>query len=178
MTEDAFGESDSATKSTSKPRRSATAEMIIPVVGIVFALYYFTTIWGAPWTAQVSSFFVGCILILCSVAMIVRLALGARRGTMALDLETLIAPRTFIVKRLILLALTIGYIFVIHWLGFTATTFLFLACAMLLLNDGRRPKLIVVLATLLALGGWLLFVVAFEVRFPAGLFETLMQGIL
>jgi hypothetical protein len=178
MTEEALGGANAAAKPLQKPRRSASAEMIIPGAGIVFTIYYFSTIWEAPWTAQVSSFFVGCILILCSVAVIVRLALAARRGTMTLDLETLIAPRNFIVKRLALLALTIGYIFVIRWLGFTLTTFIFLMLAMLVLNDGRHPKLTVALATVLALGGWLLFVVAFEVRFPAGLFETLMRGIL
>jgi hypothetical protein len=178
MTEEALGGVDAAAKPLKKPRRSASAEMIIPVAGIVFAIYYFTTIWEAPWTAQVSSFFVGCILILCSVAMIVRLVLAARRGTMTLDLETLISPRDFIVKRLILFGLTIGYIVVIPWCGFTLTTFIFLVLAMLLLNDRRRPWLIVALSAVLAFSGWLLFVVAFEVRFPAGPFETLMRGIL
>jgi hypothetical protein len=178
MTEELSGGIDSAEKLVQRRQRSAGAELIIPVAGIAFAIYYFSTIWNAPWTAQVSSFFVGSILILCSLAMIVRIMLAVRDGTMTLDFESLVSPRDFIVKRLILFGLTVGYIVVIHWFGFTLTTFVFLMLAMLLLNEGRRPWLIVALSAVLAFSGWLLFVVAFEVRFPAGPFEILMRGIL
>lgn len=178
MSEELSGGIDSAEAARSKPRGSAGAELVIPVAGIAFALYYFTTIWDAPWTAQVSSFFVGTILILCSLGMIARIALRTRRGEVAADFERLIAPRSFIVKRVLLFALTVGYIVVIRWLGFTLTTFLFLLVSILILNDGKRPALVLALAVVLALSGWLLFVVAFEVRFPEGPFEALMGRLL
>jgi hypothetical protein len=71
----------------------------------------------------------------------------------------------------------VAYIFVVPWLGFTLTTFLFLALAMTVLNGGRSKGFIAALSAVLAIGGWLLFVVAFETRFPAGPFEMLMQRI-
>ena len=67
---------------------------------------------------------------------------------------------------------------IIPWTGFTLTTFVFLICAMALLNDRKRLGLIVGISAIMAIGGWLLFVVAFEVRFPAGPFETMMRGIM
>jgi hypothetical protein len=67
---------------------------------------------------------------------------------------------------------------VIEWLGFTLTTFLFLAAGMLLLNDGRRPGFIVGLAAALAIGGYLLFIVAFQTRFPEGPLEQLLAGVI
>jgi hypothetical protein len=94
-----------------------------------------------------------------------------------LRLGELIRPTALLPKRLSLLALTIGYIMVIEWLGFTLTTFLFLASSMLLLNDGRRPAFILGLAAAVALGGWLLFIVAFHTRFPAGPLEHLLRAL-
>ena len=48
---------------------------------------------------------------------------------------------------------------------------------MLTLNEGRRKGLILGLAATLSLGGWLLFVVAFETRFPEGPFELAAKGL-
>ena len=72
--------------------------------------------------------------------------------------------------------LTIAYNFVVPTLGFTITTFLFLNMAMLLLSGGKKKRFIFFLSTILALGGYFLFIVAFKTRFPAGPFETLMKG--
>ena len=88
----------------------------------------------------------------------------------------MIEPRWFLPKRLGLFALTLGYVVVIRWGGFTLTTFVFLALAMLLLGDGRRKGLILALAAVLSIGGYLLFVVAFSTRFPEGPFEDVGQG--
>lgn len=175
--EELSGGIDTASELRKPPQRSAAAEMIIPVAGTAFALYYFSTIWNSPWTAQVSAFFIGAVLILCSTIMVIRLVRAVRRGDAAFNFTRLVEPISFVPKRVILFGLTLGYIVVLQWLGFTITTFIFLFLAMALLNERKRMGLITVLSLVLALGGWLLFVVAFEVRFPAGPFEALMRGI-
>lgn len=162
-----------------KPRsESVGSDLIVPITGILFTLYYFTTIIDSPWTAQVSAFFIGIVLILLSTILIVKVVLKLRAGTARLDFQRLLEPRNFMGKRLALLALTIAYVFVIHWAGFTLTTFIFLSLAMLLLNNGRNKGLIFLLSAIMALSGWALFVYAFAVRFPAGAFEQFMKGIL
>jgi hypothetical protein len=130
-------------------KQSIGSDLVIPVAGLLFTLYYFSTIINSPWTAQVSAFFIGAILILLIVT-----------------------------KRLILLALTIAYVYLIQWGGFTLTSFAFLSLAMLLLSGGRNKRLILVLSAVLALTGYLLFILAFETRFSKGPFELLMDQVL
>jgi len=77
-----------------------------------------------------------------------------------------------------LLLLTIAYILVVEWGGFTITTFVFLTAAMLVLNKGRRPVFIALLSAAFAFGGYALFIFAFEVRFPIGPFERLVRWLL
>ena len=156
-------------------RTPVGGELIIPAVAMLFSLYYLWTIVDVPFTAQASALFVGTVLIFLCIVLFFRTALAVRRGEASLGIGGLIEPRSFVPKRLILLGLTVGYILVVGWLGFTLTTFLFLACAMTLLNEGRNKGLIVALSAVLAVGGWLLFVVAFETHFPAGPFELLVR---
>lgn len=159
-------------------RRKIGGELIIPIAAFAFTIYYFTTILHVPWSAQVSAFFIGSIVILLTIIFFIRTAFVLRRGEASLGLGRIIEPASFVPKRLVLLALTLGYILAIRWDGgFTLTTFIFLVAAMLLLNEGRKKRLIIILSTVLAIGGWLLFVVAFHTRFPAGPFEWLMKGL-
>ena len=159
-------------------KRALGAELVIPVAALLFTLYYFWTILESPWTAQASAFFVGTILIVLVLIFIVLTFRWVARGDGDWSFHTLFEPHAYVRLRVALLALTVGYIAVISFLGFTITTFLFLVLAMLLLNRGRRARLSVALAAILSLGGYLLFVVAFDTNFPAGPFENLMGGFL
>ncbi len=157
--------------------RAIGGELIIPVAALAFTVYYFTTILEVPWSAQVSAFFIGSILILLLVIFFIRTAIELRRGEVSLGLGQIFEPVSFVPKRIALAALTIGYVLFLRWGGFTLTTFVFLALAMLLLNEGRRKGLILILSAMFAIGGWLLFIFAFETRFPAGPFEQFMKGL-
>lgn len=162
-----------------RPRKRALgAELVIPVGALVFTLYYFYTILESPWTAQASAFFIGTILIVLVLIFIALTFRWVAQGEGDWSFHTLFEPHDYVKIRLGLLALTVGYIAVISFLGFTITTFLFLVLAMLLLNRGRRAKLSLTLATILSVGGYLLFIVAFDTNFPEGPFEILMKGIL
>ena len=160
------------------------AELVIPVAALAFALYYFSTIinwpWNpedqfVPWTAQVSAFFIGAILIALIVILIVRSAVAVIGGEADLGMEALVAPRALIPKRLCLFALTLGFIVLVQWGGFTLTVFVFLCAAMLLLTGGRRIRLVLLLALGLSAGGYLLFILAFDTRYPDGPIEHLLQ---
>lgn len=169
-----------AVQSSGNPEKKPIGgELIIPFAALLFTLYYFSTIVDVPWTAQVSAFFVGTILIVLLLVFFARTALLVRRGEASLRLGRLVEPVSFIPKRLILFLITIAYIVLIGLgLGFTITTFLFLVSTMLLLNGGKKAPAVILLSAALSLGGWLLFVVAFNTRFPEGPFEQLMKGIL
>jgi hypothetical protein len=156
---------------------SVGSELIIPISAVVFTLYYFYTIVDAPWTAQVAAFIVGSILILLVVWFFVRSIRSLKTGQGVLNFSSLVRPTSLVPKRAVLLVITIAYIFTVPILGFTITTFLFLGSAMLVLNDFEKKGFITVLAIFLSVGGYLLFVVAFETRFPEGPFEKIMKGL-
>ncbi len=161
---------------TEKPeRKSLGGELILPIGAFIFTLYYFYTIIDVPRIAQISAFFVGTILIFLLILLGIRIGREVKAGTADLRLGRLVEPRSFIPKRLALLSLTLGFIYFVEWLGFTLTVFVFLSLAMLLLSGGKKKGLAFSIAGILALGGYLLFIVAFKTRFPAGPFEQLME---
>jgi hypothetical protein len=163
--------------SSPKKKKGVGAELLIPVAALLFTLYYFWTIWNSPWTAQVSAFFVGTVLIALVAIFFVKTSIALFRGEADLAIAGLLAPRSLLPLRIGLLLMTLGYVFLVKWGGFTLTTWAFLFGAMLILNRGRRKRLILLLSAALALSGYLLFIVAFETRFPRGPFENVMRSI-
>ena len=166
---------DQRSTSGNPEKKHIGGDLVIPVAALAFTLYYFSTIIDSPWTAQVSAFFIGAILIGLIIIFAVKTVVSMQRGEADLGLDSLLAPRSYIPKRLALLGLTLGFIIFVEWGGFTLSTFAFLALAMLLLNEGRKKRFILILSGSLALGGYLLFILAFDTRFPAGPFEQLMD---
>jgi hypothetical protein len=169
-----------STASTDKQpeKKSVGGELVIPVAALLFTLYYFSTIIDSPWTAQVSAVFIGTILIVLITIFAVRILIQRRRGEVDLRIGALIEPHSVLGKRAALLGLTLAFILVIPYAGFTITTFVFMALGMLVLADWQRKRFIIVLCAVIAVAGWALFIYAFETRFPSGPFEHLMQGIL
>ena len=158
-------------------KRAMGGELIIPLMALGFTLYYFSTIIDSPWTAQVNAFLVGSVLI---VLVLVFLAVTARqvmRGRATLGASNLLAPVDILPKRAGFIALTLAYLVAIDWLGFTLTTFLFLAGAMLLLDGGRRPRLCLGLAAGLSAVAYGVFILLFETRLPRGPVEQALAAI-
>jgi len=162
---------------SSSPRQIG-GELVIPVIAVGFTLYFFSTIWNSPWTAKVSAFLVGGILLLVCAIFFVRSAIWLSRGEGTLGFGNLFTKEDIRTGRIGLLATTIGYVVLIDRLGFTLTTFLFLAISMLILAKGRNPGFIVMISSIMALTGWAVFIWAFDTRFPLGWFEIAMKAIL
>ena len=159
-------------------RRQLGGELVIPVMAIAFTIYYFTTIWNSPWTAQVSAFLVGGVLLFVCALFLVRCAVWLARGEGSPGFSNLFSFDDIRTGRIGLLAATVGFCVLIESLGFTLTTFLFLLVSMTVLSKGRRIPLNVLLATAISLVGWAVFVLAFDTRFPRGWFETAMEALL
>lgn len=156
--------------------RQAGGELVIPVAAVGFTVYFISTIWNSPWTAQVSAFLIGGILLALCAGLFLRMALEVRAGRASLRPGGLVGRADFATGRVWLVLATLGYVVVIDWLGFTLTTFGFLVLGMGILNRGRRMWLVTLIAAAMALGGWLLFIWAFDTRFPRGLFEDWARG--
>jgi hypothetical protein len=153
------------------------ADLIIPVAAIIFTIYYISTILDMKWEAQVSAFLVGGILLFLCAIFLIKTFLEVRSGKATMSFEALINPISAIPKRAMLFGLTFLYIVLVPYGGFTIVTFAFLALAMLVLSDWQKKRFILMLSGLLAIGGYILFIVIFKRRFPEGPFETFVNPI-
>jgi hypothetical protein len=159
-----------------KERRHAGGELVIPGFAVAFTLYYFSTIWNSPWTAQVGAFLIGGVLLGLCALFAVKIVLAMHRGEASFTFANLVTMEDWRVGRVGLLATTVAYCWFIEDFGFTLTTFLFLFLSMVILNRGSRIALSALVAAVMALGGWALFIWAFDTRFPRGWFEETMRA--
>ncbi len=160
------------------PKRQLGGELVIPALAIAFTLYFFSTIWNSPWTAQVSAFLVGGVLLFVCAIFLVRVVLMLQSGEGNLGFGNLFSRSDISSGRIGLFATTIGYCVLIDQLGFTLTTFLFLSISMFILAKGRNAGFITLISAVMALAGWAVFIWAFDTRFPRGWFETTMKAVL
>jgi len=161
-----------------EPPRHLGGELVIPVMAVIFTLYYFMTIWNSPWTAQVSAFAIGGILLFVCALFFIKMVGYLQRGEGRLTFGNLFSYEDIRSGRIGLLITTVGFCVLIGDLGFTLTTFLFLWLSMAILGKFKRLGLITLTATLMSLGGWAVFIWAFETRFPRGWFENTMRMVL
>lgn len=159
---------------TREPARNVLPDLIIPALAVAFVVYYWTTITEVPWISQASAVFVGVLLLLAIAAWAVRTVGRIRRGVEYLGTAHLLIDGPTQVKRIVLLALTVGYLLVLEVLGFTLTTFAFLFAAILILSSARQWRTAAAVAAGCALAGYLIFVLVFETRFPEGWFERVI----
>ncbi len=164
---------------TTPPRdsepRPMGGQLIIPIAAIAFTVYYFTTILDTPWTAQVSAFFVGTVLLALCVGFVAKQVYERSRARVTFGLGNLVTHADVTSGRAAIFALTLLYIYVIQWSGFTITTFFYLFICIAILNRAQRLGLAALVSFVMVIIGYLLFIVAFDTRFPHGPFEILMQ---
>lgn len=161
-----------------RARRHLGGELIIPVLAVAFTIYFLSTIIDSPWTAQVSAVLIGGTLLVLCLIFFVRAAIELARGDAGLGFGNLFSREDITTGRVGLFLATIGFCWFIGDFGFTITTFLFLAISMIVLSHFKRVGLILTISAIMALAGWAVFILAFDTRFPRGLFETFMAGVL
>lgn len=170
---------DSQSPPIKDERKPYGGELILPIIALAFTLYYFSTIIDSPWTAQVNAFFVGSLLLAFITLFIVKIGVECYQGTANLKLGNLLQPYPLLMTRVYYIVLIIGYLIAIEYgLGFTISTFLFLSGGMVLLNKGKKIRFSLMLSVCLSLIGYVVFIVAFKTRFPAGPFEKIMKLII
>ncbi len=159
-------------------KRQLGGELVIPVLAVAFTFYFFTTIWNSPWTAQVNAFLIGGILLLVCAMFFVRSFFLLKSGEANLSMSNLFSKDDIRTGRIGLFLTTLGFTVFIEWLGFTLTAFLFLFLSMIILSKGQSVIRAFLASATMALGGWAVFIWAFQTRFPRGWFEETMRMVL
>lgn len=159
---------------TPSGRKQVGSDLIIPVAGIAYAIYYVYSVWDFPPEAQRSGFFLAGLLVTLSLIFFARIGILALRGRVEFEFDALLGPPQGRLRRLGFLALIGAYLLTVQTLGFTLTTFAFLFIGSILagLESIRRAA---IFAATAAIGGWLFFIVLLGTRFPLGPFEALMN---
>lgn len=163
---------------TSEPRqRLRLADLIIPILAVVYAIYYVASVRAFPFQAQITGLLLGSILgILCTI-FFVRFIWQARQSGVRSGWVDLIGEMPIGSRRLVFAGLIPLSILAVPWGGFTLTTFVFLVAGFMLM--GIRPLIrVFIAAATAAIAGWLFFIVLLGARFPQGPFELLMSRLI
>ncbi|WP_114965688.1 tripartite tricarboxylate transporter TctB family protein [Alkalilacustris brevis] len=154
-------------------RKRVGADLLIPVVGTLYAGYYVYSVWDFPPEAQRSGFFLAALLVGLCVILFLRTALLHFAGRAEWEFSSLLGPREGRMGRIGFVALIFAYLLVVRHAGFTLTTFAFLFAGSLLGGIGSLRKA-AIFAFVTAISGWLFFIVILGTRFPRGPFENLV----
>lgn len=157
-------------------RKQVGSDLIIPVFGIAYAIYYVSSVWSFPAEAQRSGFFLAGLLVFLCLLFFLRVVIQTLRGQVEFEFTALLGPREGRLGRLGFVGLIGAYLLTVKTLGFTLTTFSFLFFGALLAGIGsvRRAASFAAIA---AISGWLFFIVLLGTRFPLGPFEALMTQV-
>ncbi len=152
-------------------------DLIFPVLGTIFAIYYLSTVRDLPIEARMSAMLLSALIFIFSASFLLRFILQARRTRVRSGVTAMLGTGTLLWHRLGLLALTISYILALPLLGFTLGTFVFLICAFALLGV-RSPNRLLVTSLAMALIAYLLFVVLLNATLSEGPVENLFNNLL
>ena len=161
-----------------KPARNILPDLIIPTLALAFAIYYLTTITEVPWIAQASAVFVSALLFIAIFAYAVRTINRIGRGEEKISFGGTVPNLPIQIKRVVLLATTVGYIVLLEPLGFTLATFLFLFAGVVILSSLQNWKSALKVAASCSILGYVIFIQFFKTRFPKGIFENAVNALL
>ena len=165
-----------------KAPRNILPDCIIPALALLFTFYYLTTITEVPWISQASAIVVSCLLLLSIIAFVIRSIWRIRNGHECIRLEgsfrALIGRLPVSLNRVALLGLAIAYVWVIEYLGFTLTTFIFVFSGIVVLSSLQNWKKAMAISLSCSVIGYFVFIYLFQTRFPTGPIEEFLKGIL
>ena len=162
----------------SQEPKNVLPDLIIPILAFAFAVYYLTTITEVPWISQASAITVSCLLALAILAFAIRTIVRIKRGQEQIVIGRYLTDKSTQIKRVILLILTIAYVFLIEPLGFTLTTFAFIFLGIILLSSFSNWKNAAIVSLACSVVGYVVFIYLFQTRFPKGFIENYLEGLL
>jgi len=149
------------------------ADLVIPLLALAFAGYFFVSISGLAWEAKANGVLIGGTLVVLVAAQLVRVGLKVRVGAGNLGFDRLLLPREALPKRIGMVALTALFIFAMDWLGLTLALFLATAAALYLMGVRKRSHLVWTPLCVSAFA-YVMFIAILDSEFPRGPVEMLL----
>ena len=156
------------------PKAALGADLVIPLLALGFAIYFFWSISDLAWEAKANGVVIGAALIALVVVQVARIALTVAQGRGDLRTDPLWQPGDVLAKRLGMVAVTVAFILLLQVLGLTLSLFSAMAAALWVMGV-RKPSLILGIAFGVAAAAYLLFIAALDAGFPHGPIEKLLS---
>jgi hypothetical protein len=157
-------------------RKPVGQELIIPGLAVAFTAYYFWTVQELAWEAKANGIVIGTILLALVVILLVRLGWQFSKGQASARV-TLGGDRETNRTRILLMALMVGFLLALPFLG-TSIALAFMLFAAMWLLGGRHWPTLVGVSVVTPLLVWFALIWLLGTRFPAGPFEHLMAALL
>lgn len=152
------------------------ADLVIPLLALGFAVYFFVSIRGLAWEAKANGVIIGSILVLLIAIQLVRIGLAVKRGQGDLRADPLWEPREALVKRVGMVVVTVAFIATIKWLGLTLGLLIGMAAALWIMGV-RRLRVVFAVSFAVAASAYLLFMVALDSSYPRGPLERALTAL-
>jgi hypothetical protein len=156
------------------PKAPLGADLVIPLLALGFAIYFFWSIADLAWEAKANGVVIGGALIALVSVQVAHIALRVARGQGDLRTDPLWQPRDVLGKRIGMVLVTVAFIALLQVLGLTLSLFLAMAAALSIMGV-RKPSLVLGIAFGVAAAAYLLFIAALNASFPHGLIEKLFS---
>jgi hypothetical protein len=152
------------------------ADLVIPLIALGFAAYFFVSIRELAWEAKANGMIIGTILVVLIAVQLVRITLAIVRGRGDLRTDPLWQPREVLAKRIGMVLVTLAFIASIRWLGLTLALLIGMLVSLWLMGV-RNPRVLVLISAIVAAAAYLLFIAALDSAFPHGPIENLLDGL-
>ncbi len=159
-----------------RPKRPLGQDLVIPLGGAAFAVYYLGTVWELPWQASSTGIAIISAMAVLLLLLFFRFARELIRGEADLRFGDLVHPYPVFARRVGVLLLALAFIYTMAYLGFTIGLFVFLMLGFVLLSGFAHLRQGLVIAVLVSIGGYLLFILFVRARFPLGPFERFVAS--
>lgn len=150
------------------------ADLVIPVLALGFAAYFFWSIADLAWEAKANGVVIGAALIALVAVQLVRIALRVANGQGDLRTDPLWQPRDVLAKRVGMVLVTIAFIALLERLGLTLSLLIAMAAALAIMGV-RKPSTILWISVAVAAAAYLLFIAVLDSAFPHGPIEKLFS---
>jgi Tripartite tricarboxylate transporter TctB family len=157
-----------------REKASLGADLVIPLLALGFAIYFFWSIADLAWEAKANGVVIGAALIALLVVQVARIVWAVAQGRADLRTGPLWEPRDVLLKRLGMVAVTVAFILLLQVLGLTLALFSAMAVALWIMGV-RKPSLLLGIAFGVAAAAYLLFIALLDAGFPHGPIEKLLS---
>ena len=153
------------------------ADLVLPAMAVALTIYFFVSVADLTWEAKANATAISIVLLILIAIHIGRVMLRVWAGEATLSIAPLFEPRRTQRARILLVALTALFVFLIPWLGVTLGLFLLTAALMVVLGAGSVRRILTTSA-IIALSAYVLFIALLNSRLPHGPIEKLLSFVI